>query len=81
MPKKNCILHLNLAPYSDNIQFVKENNKKTGGDIKIHGYDRIWTGKFHRFYDCSIGCICVTNTEIKELFDYVQFGTPIEILP
>ncbi|MEM6736901.1 MAG: L,D-transpeptidase family protein [Bacteroidota bacterium] len=61
----------------------KANAPNSGGDIKIHGLKngRGWIGKFHRLMDWTDGCIAVTNSEIKELYDAVLIGIPIQIDP
>ena len=57
--------------------------KSPGGDIKIHGLPngKGYIGSEHRLYDWTEGCIAVTNREIDELFEHVEIGTPINILP
>lgn len=83
-PKSICYLNLGVSyPNTEDIQYAKENGKSAGGDVKIHGVipKLSWIGKLHRFIDWSRGCICVTNTEIKELYDNVPIGTSIEIKP
>lgn len=54
-----------------------------GGDIKIHGLPNKmpFIGRCHRLMDWTAGCMAVTNTEMEELYQAVQIGTPIEILP
>ena len=54
-----------------------------GGDVKIHGLRNKMgiIGKFHRWFDWTLGCIAVTDNEIDELYGAVKIGTPIEIKP
>lgn len=54
-----------------------------GGDIMIHGLKRgfSWLGKLHTWKDWTLGCIAVTNTEIKEIFDSTPIGIPVKIIP
>ncbi len=78
--------HKNLGisyPDQDDLARAKRLGKPTGGDIKIHGLRNKtgFIGKFHRWYDWTIGCIAVTDEEIDELYDSVKIGTPIEINP
>ncbi len=83
-PKSVCYLNLGVSyPSDSDRKYAAKYGKKTGGDIKIHGIHPsiAWIGRFHYFRDWSNGCICVTNPEIKELYDHVPIGTPIEILP
>lgn len=70
-------------PNKNDIEHAKILNKPPGGNIKIHGLKNKtgFIGKFHRFYDWTLGCIAVTNDEIDELFNSVKIGTPIEIKP
>jgi len=54
-----------------------------GGDIFIHGspnkYE--WAEFVLSFFDWTNGCIAVKNRDMKEIWDNVKSGTPIEILP
>ncbi len=81
----NSSYHLNLGisyPNKFDIKNAKEMNKKPGGQIKIHGL-RNWLGfigKFHRFFDWTLGCIALTNSEIEELYYNVPLGTKVEII-
>jgi len=62
---------------------AKQLGKSAGGDIKIHGIknNAEFVGKYHRWFDWTLGCIAVTNEEIDELYGAVKIGTPIEIKP
>jgi len=76
--------HLNLGisyPNEKDKAYANSKNKNPGGDIKIHGLknNMINIGKLHRFKDWTLGCIALTNSEIEELFNHVEKGTPIEI--
>ncbi len=57
--------------------------KPAGGAIKIHGLRNGsgFIGKFHRWFDWTLGCIAVTDEEMDELYRAVEIGTPIEIKP
>ncbi len=70
-------------PNEKDILHSKQINKPTGGDIKIHGLrNKVgFIGKFHRWFDWTLGCIALTNQEIDELYNHVKIGTPIEIKP
>ena len=52
-----------------------------GGDIMIHGLPSGFgfIGKLHRLMDWTAGCIAVTNSEIKQINEHTNIGTPIEI--
>ena len=54
-----------------------------GGDIFIHGLPNGygWIGAAHRLHDWTDGCIAVTDKEIEEIWNLVDNGTPVEILP
>lgn len=78
--------HKNLGisyPNKDDIKNAKLLGKPTGGDIKIHGLRNKtgFIGKFHRWFDWTLGCIAVTDNEIDELYNAVEIGTQIEINP
>ena len=78
--------HKNLGisyPDKDDIENAKQLGKPAGGDIKIHGLkNKIgFIGKFHRWFDWTLGCIAVTDEEIDELYKAVKIGACIEIKP
>jgi murein L,D-transpeptidase YafK len=54
-----------------------------GGDVMIHGLPNGYgyLGAAHRRWDWTYGCIAVTDEEIDEIWNLVDNGTPIEILP
>jgi murein L,D-transpeptidase YafK len=58
-------------------------NVSPGGMIMIHGLPNRfgWWGRFHRLRDWTVGCVAVTNPEIEEIWQVVEDGTPIELLP
>ena len=55
--------------------------KRPGGDIKIHGLPNGYDEKNYERSDWTWGCIGLTNTEIDELFSHIQLGSPILMLP
>jgi murein L,D-transpeptidase YafK len=78
--------HKNLGisyPNKDDKKYANNMGKEPGGDIKIHGLlnHAGFVGKFHRWYDWTLGCIALTDDEIDELYAAVEVGTPIEIYP
>ncbi len=82
----NSGYHKNLGisyPDKADIEHAKRLGKPTGGDVKIHGLRNKtgFIGKFHRWYDWTIGCIALTDEEIDELYNAVKIGTRIEIKP
>ena len=83
-PNSVCYKNLGISyPNQSDIQVSKSLGKPTGGDIKIHGLPnkQSFLGKFHRFKDWTNGCIAITNTEMEELYQAVDIGTPITINP
>lgn len=70
-------------PDKEDIENAKRLGKPVGGDIKIHGLRNRtgFIGKFHRWFDWTLGCIALTDNEIDELYKAVEIGTPIEIKP
>ena len=83
-PKSGYYLNLGVSyPNAQDIAHAKKFNKSAGSLIKIHGLKngKGYIGKFHRITDWTLGCIAVTNKEMKELYDHVPIGTVIEIIP
>jgi len=81
----NSDYHLNLGisyPNEYDKKKALELNKDPGGQIKIHGLKNGFgfIGKFHRFFDWTLGCIALTNKEVEELYNNVKIGTEIEIV-
>jgi murein L,D-transpeptidase YafK len=58
-------------------------SQSPGGDIMIHGQpnglSRLTTG--HPRRDWTVGCVAVTNREMREIWSLVADGTPIVIRP
>lgn len=82
----NSGYHKNLGisyPNQEDIENAKRLGKPAGGDVKIHGLRNKMgiIGKFHRWFDWTLGCIAITDSEIDELYSAVKIGTPIEIKP
>lgn len=57
--------------------------RNPGGQIMIHGVpeELIHWGPDHSLFNWTEGCIAVTNTEIEMIWDSVELGVPVEILP
>ncbi|MBL8672663.1 MAG: L,D-transpeptidase family protein [Alphaproteobacteria bacterium] len=79
--------HLSLRvsyPGGTDVARARRFRESPGGDIMIHGLpntDERNVARHHPFWDWTWGCIAVTNEEIREIWDVVQVGTTIEILP
>ena len=82
----NSGYHKNLGisyPDKDDLENARLLGKSAGGNIKIHGLRNGvgFIGKFHRWFDWTLGCIAVTDNEVDELYKAVKIGTRIEIKP
>jgi murein L,D-transpeptidase YafK len=70
-------------PDKKDLENARRLGKLAGGDIKIHGIRNGFgfIGKFHRWFDWTLGCIALTDNEIDEMYQAVKIGTPVEIKP
>lgn len=70
-------------PNDKDIMNSKKLGLSPGGAIAIHGLpkDLEDLGSLHRYMDWTEGCIAVTNSEMREIWELVSDGTPIEIKP
>src|SRR5262245_40096972 len=75
-------LHISY-PNADDRAFARRAGLDPGGDVMIHGLPNGegWVGEVHRAYDWTNGCIAVADDEMREIWELVDDGTPIEILP
>jgi murein L,D-transpeptidase YafK len=75
-------LHISYPSTRDSAR-AAEAGVLPGGDIMIHGLPNGLgaLGAAHRLRDWTAGCIAVTDSEIEEIYDLVNDGTPIEIRP
>lgn len=83
-PNSHFYRNLGISyPNEQDIAEATNLGKTAGKDIKIHGLGtmRGSLGKLHLWMDWTAGCIAVTNTEIDELYNAVNVGTPILIIP
>jgi murein L,D-transpeptidase YafK len=80
--KFHLALHISYPNASDRDR-ARKLGVKPGGNIEIHGLgpNVAWVGSLHRQIDWTDGCIAVTNSEIEEIWQLVQIGTTVEILP
>lgn len=70
-------------PNEDDVAFARVVGSYAGGDIMIHGVpddpeypEWVWVE-----FDWTDGCIAVSNEAMDEIWDSVEEGTPIKILP
>ena len=79
----NSAYHLSLRisyPNMEDRAYAERLGRSPGGDIFIHGQpNSLPMGKLSG--DWTDGCIAVSNAEMKELWNAVPVGTPIEIRP
>ncbi len=70
-------------PNDKDIMNSKKLGVSPGGAIAIHGLpkDLEDLDTLHRYMDWTEGCIAVTNSEMREIWELVSVGTPIEIRP
>ncbi len=70
-------------PNSSDRKAARKRGVDPGGAIMIHGQPNGWGrwGFITRMFNWTDGCIAVTNKEMDEIWNAVDVGTPIEILP
>ena len=83
---RNSSYHKTLQISYPNEKDKKETSKSgknPGGQIGIHGLknNEKKIRNIHLKSDWTMGCIALTNEEIDELFDIVEIGTIVEIVP
>jgi murein L,D-transpeptidase YafK len=81
-PHSTChlSLHISYPNPADRARAASE-HQNPGGDIMIHGLPNGYgyIGASHRETDWTYGCIAVTDAEMKEIYELVPNGTPIDI--
>lgn len=76
----NSAFYLSIGisyPNEADIAAAEALGQSPGGDIFIHGTPRA----FARQDDWTVGCIAVTNREMRQIYAMVQDGTVIDIYP
>lgn len=70
-------------PNTQDIKNAASLNKKTGGQIMIHGQKNglSWLSAVSQKFNWTNGCIALTNEDMDIVWSFVEAGTPIEILP
>ena len=77
-PESEWYLSLGISyPNADDIARAQEAGVDPGGDIFIHGTPF----RFLRQDDWTVGCIAVTNAEMRQIYAMVETGTAISIYP
>ena len=69
-------------PNQNDIENAKKRGVSPGGLIMIHGQRNGggWLAFASQFFNWTNGCIAVTNSEMEEIWQAVDAGTPIEIV-
>jgi murein L,D-transpeptidase YafK len=83
-PNSNFHLSIRISyPDQSDIENAKRLGVPPGCCIMIHGLppDMAMLGKLHRYEDWTEGCIAVTNSEMEEIWQLIEVGTPIKIKP
>lgn len=79
-PKSQFYLSLGISyPNKRDVAKARAMGKDPGGDIFIHGQGR-W-GRGRSGTNWTRGCIATTDEEAREIYEMVDIGTPITILP
>jgi murein L,D-transpeptidase YafK len=83
-PQSKFYLSLHISyPNETDKQRATERGVSPGGDIMIHGLPNGSgsLGSLHYLKDWTLGCIAVNNEEIEEIWDTVDDGIVVEIVP
>ncbi len=76
-------IHVSYPSKSDD-RTARERGDSPGGAIMIHGQPSSWVEKSKLLFnqdDWTEGCIAVQDHEMDEIWEAVDDGTPIEIVP
>jgi murein L,D-transpeptidase YafK len=75
-------IHISYPNESDVLN-ARKLGVSPGGGVMIHGLSQSPRAgrKSAVFSDWTNGCIAVSNSEMEEIWQFVQDGTPIEIKP
>ena len=76
-------IHISYPDKSD-YRDARERGDSPGGAIMIHGQPSNWVEKTKLLFnqdDWTEGCIAVQDHEMDEIWNAVDDGTPIEIIP
>ena len=76
-------IHVSYPSKTDH-RDARERGDSPGGAIMIHGQPSNWVEKTSLLFnqdDWTEGCIAVQDHEMDEIWEAVEDGTPIEIIP
>lgn len=71
-------------PNQHDLERARKYNTDPGGSIMIHGMKNSWNEKTMAHaekFNWTDGCIAVKNSDMDEIWDAIEIGTPIEIQP
>lgn len=74
-------LHISY-PNQDDINWARAHGVDAGGDIMVHGLPNEWWKRafIKDGMDWTKGCVAInSDSQINEVFNFVQTGTPIEL--
>jgi murein L,D-transpeptidase YafK len=75
-------IHVSYPNQEDKAR-AKEKGVNPGGQIMIHGQRNGlgWLSWVTQWFNWTDGCIAVSNAQMDEIWELVDAGTPIEIVP
>ncbi|MBY4894327.1 L,D-transpeptidase family protein [Rhodobacteraceae bacterium N5(2021)] len=77
-PNSQWYLSIGISyPNAEDVAQARARGVSPGGDIFIHGTPR----PLRRGDDWTVGCIAVSNAEMRQIYAMVNNGTPITIYP
>ena len=70
-------------PNNEDKEKATELGINPGGEIFIHGQPNgfAWAWRILNLFNWTDGCIAVNNEDMDEIWDFVENGTPIKIVP
>jgi murein L,D-transpeptidase YafK len=71
-------------PNEFDIARAEKHNVSPGGNIMIHGTKNSWSAKTAakaKNHNWTDGCIALSNNDMDEVWEAIDVGTPISILP
>ena len=83
-PNSGYFLSMHISyPNKSDTELAKAGGQSPGGMIMIHGQPNGYSSvaPILQGFDWTNGCVAVTNAEMKQIWNAVPNGTPIEINP